>query len=257
MAASVAGVAPDQKAARFTQVFNLFVQRAIVRWEPRAAQILIAEGNRAARAYEQTGSEAAALDAVLPSVWRTYLNRLVMSTVPKAGELVSVLLGKATPNVFVDAAVRYLRQNAAQKVQGITDTSREAIGNQIRIGVEKGESRVQIAQRISYHRRSITPGRAQTIARTEVHGAANYGSLIAAAEERLPMVKIWQAMGGARPTHAAASGQRRALSEPFQVGSALLDHPGAAGPAAETVNCRCSMTYEVEEARRPRRRPAA
>jgi hypothetical protein len=180
-----------------------------------------------------------------------------LSTVPKAGELVSGLLGKAAPNIFVEAAVRWLKQNGAERVAGITDTSRDQIRNQIRIGVEKGETRTQIAQRISYHRRSITPGRAQVIARTEVHGAANYGSLIAAAEERVPMVKIWVAMGGARPTHAAAAGQVRELSEPFQVGGALLDHPGAAGPAAETVNCRCSMTYEIREARRPRRRPAA
>lgn len=256
MAAAAAGITLDLKASRFTAQFNLYVNRAIVRWEPRASAILIAEGNRAARGYLDQG-EAGALDGVLAPVWRTYLDRVWMSTVPKAGELVSVLLGKAAPDVFVDAAVRYLRQNAGQKVQNITNTSRDEIGNQIRIGVQKGETRTQIAQRITYHRRSITPGRAQTIARTEVHGAANYGSLIAAAEERVPMVKVWQAMGGARPTHAAASGQRRALTEPFNVGSALLDHPGAVGPPEETINCRCSMTYEAESAGRRRRRPAA
>lgn len=248
--------AADLKASNFTRTFNGFTGRAVARWEPVCARILRTEGARAAEAYLRRGEEAA-IAAVSPPQWRLYLDRVWISTVPKAGELVSELLGKAAETVFVDAAVRWLKQNGAERVAGITNTSREQIRNQIRIGVQKGETRTQIAQRISYHRRSITPGRAQVIARTEVHGAANYGSLIAAAEERVPMVKIWHAMGGARPTHAAASGQVRELSEPFQVGGALLDHPGASGPAAETVNCRCSLSYEVREARRPRRRPAA
>src|SRR5262245_26777577 len=143
----------DIKAARFTREFNAFVERAAIRWERVAARILTGEGERAARAYE-SGGAAAAVAAVLPPQWRAYLDRVWLSTVPPAGELVSALLGKAAENVFLDAAVRWLKQNGGARVQGITDTSREEIGNQIRIGVEKGESRVQIAQRIRYHRRA-------------------------------------------------------------------------------------------------------
>jgi uncharacterized protein with gpF-like domain len=45
-----------------------------------------------------------------------------------------------------------------------------------------------------------------------------------------------------RPTHNAADRQRTLLSEPFRVGTASLLFPGdPRGPAAEVINCRCSM----------------
>jgi hypothetical protein len=45
-----------------------------------------------------------------------------------------------------------------------------------------------------------------------------------------------------RPTHVAADKQRTLLSEPFVVGGARLLFPGdPRGPAAEVVQCRCSL----------------
>jgi len=45
-----------------------------------------------------------------------------------------------------------------------------------------------------------------------------------------------------RPTHDAADKQRTLLRQPFRVGSAELLFPGdPRGPAAEVINCRCTM----------------
>jgi uncharacterized protein with gpF-like domain len=45
-----------------------------------------------------------------------------------------------------------------------------------------------------------------------------------------------------RPTHVEADKQRTLLSSPFVVGNSQLQFPGdPRGPAAEVINCRCSI----------------
>lgn len=250
-------VAVKLSAAGFTAKFTAYVNAAIRRWQPFIEVRLNAEGRRASRAY-LAGGEAAATAEVDDWTYRVILDRIWLSTVPGAGGLVADMLGKAAQDVFVQAALRWLRDNAGLKIAGMSDTSRREIGNQIRIGVSKGENQLQIARRIYKTRKSVSPERALLIAQTEIHAAANYGSLIAAQEEKSPMLKVWHAMAGARPTHAAASGQKVALNESFSVGAAKLPYPGAPGPPEETINCRCSLQYEAIAAERPRRRrPAA
>lgn len=93
------------------------------------------------------------------------------------------------------------------------------------------------------------PNRAMTVARTETIAAVNAGIFRGAqleAEERgdLAPFKQWIATDDkrTRPTHDAADKQRTLLSEPFRVGGAPLMFPGdPRGPAAEIINCRCSL----------------
>lgn len=96
---------------------------------------------------------------------------------------------------------------------------------------------------------SVWRGRAMTVARTETIGAVNAGVFRAAeldAEQRgdpAPF-KVWisTADDRTRPTHVAADKQRTLLREPFRVGGAQLLFPGdPRGPAAEVINCRCSI----------------
>jgi hypothetical protein len=90
--------------------------------------------------------------------------------------------------------------------------------------------------------------RANRIARTELTAAVNGGQYrahitLAAAEGAEPR-KQWMATSDerTRPSHAAANGQIQDLSRPFMIGGAPLMYPGdPAGPAAETVNCRCAL----------------
>lgn len=100
---------------------------------------------------------------------------------------------------------------------------------------------------------------ARRIARTEIHGAVEGGSLAAAqaVEQAIgaPMFKRWLSTTDTRVrgSHAVADGQIVKLSEPFTVGRAELQHPGeAGGPAHEVINCRCTMLIleqdEVDDA---------
>ena len=98
--------------------------------------------------------------------------------------------------------------------------------------------------------------RSLVIARTEAIGAYNAGThagfLSYAAQLGGQWEHGWLCTHDerTRPTHLAAdigtpgTGQRVPLGEPFAVGEALLDHPGASGPSAlpeEVIQCRCSQ----------------
>jgi hypothetical protein len=259
MSAALLVVPKSASRMRLTLEFRRFLDAQTRRWTPPAALVLTREGQRAAAAYERDG-EAAALDAVIESEWFRYVERVWITVTPAAGSMVQADLEsfkQAGLDIFQQAAVEWLRRYAADRVRNISDTSREEIGNQIRIGVQKGETRDQIATRIVKHRRSITPARAETIARTEVHAAANHGSLVAAHEVAIPLYKIWIAMPGAREAHAAASGQRRTLGQAFRVGGWPLMYPGDSTlgcPPDMVVNCRCVLSFSVRERTRRVRR---
>ncbi len=84
---------------------------------------------------------------------------------------------------------------------------------------------------------------AATIARTETAGAYNAAGSMT--REQIGVKKQeWIATldGRVRPTHAAANGQKIAVGEKFQVGSARLRYPGdPEGPVADLANCRCTV----------------
>lgn len=99
---------------------------------------------------------------------------------------------------------------------------------------------------------------ARRIARTEIQGAVEGGSLASAqataeatGEE---MYKAWLSTSDerTRASHNVADGQIVKLAEPFRVGVALLMHPAfPGGPAHEVINCRCTMrilTYSEMQA---------
>lgn len=80
------------------------------------------------------------------------------------------------------------------------------------------------------------------IARTEATAAYGFASNRAMAADPDTAQKMWVSAGDrhVRKSHAAASGQTVAVSEPFLVGSAVLMYPGdPSGPLNETTNCRC------------------
>lgn len=89
---------------------------------------------------------------------------------------------------------------------------------------------------------------ARRIARTESTNVLNEATLqrgldaeTASGDE---LVKTWLSSRDerVRETHRIAHGQVQPLSQPFQVGAALLQRPGDPnGPPAETVQCRCTI----------------
>jgi hypothetical protein len=253
--------------SRVWRAFDQFTESSVPRWSGRAGAILNSEGNRAAKAYAEHGA-GAAVAAVDDEEWRHYVRTLWLTVVPDAGDLIlpylpvakisAALTVKAVMSPLVQAAVEWIRANGVREAALLSNTSRKKIAEQIRIGVSKNESAEQIAQRIRKHYKSIRQGRADTIARTEVHAAANYGSLSGAKEADPSLAKIWVDTpdGRTRDAHVGAGGQKRRLNEPFTVDGEKLMHPGdsSMGASAENLaNCRCSLFYVAGRRTAPNR----
>lgn len=96
----------------------------------------------------------------------------------------------------------------------------------------------------------LSSGRAETIARTEVNGAANAGAVEQMRAIDVPASKTWIATLDARtrPEHADADGQEVGIDETFDIGGESMDRPhdpGASG--ANVVNCRCTVSFTIPD----------
>ena len=119
--------------------------------------------------------------------------------------------------------------------------------SKISTAIQTGDVRDRLTQTIR-EASQFSRYRAEMIARTETTRAFNAGTLGGAQALGVygPTEKVWLsggADGRTRETHIDANGQYVGIDGQFQVGEALLDHPGGDGPAEEVVNCRCTMLY--------------
>jgi SPP1 gp7 family putative phage head morphogenesis protein len=249
----------ERRAARFEEVVSKALRRAVRAGTRSLGEVLTAAGGWLAF---EAQPDAVSLDdlAMIEEAWRLELLTTVEPALARLWEL-----GAADARTLVEAAVertpvtlelrslqaeRYLSE-ATNRLSGIgTDLWRQTRLELVE-GLAEGDSIDMLTRRV----RSVlasTDVRAKTIARTEVIGASNAGSLaqMRAAGADAPVAKTWLATGDARtrPSHREADGQLVLLEQQFEVGGATLDHPGdPAGPAREVVNCRCTVTYQFED----------
>ena len=162
-------------------------------------------------------------------------------------------------------ALRYIGLEAVRKrIRGVVETTRRQIINAVQSGYRQGSTLPEIASSIREVVPAIASHRANVIARTETHGAANFGSVESAKETGLPLRKEWLAAKDDRTRsieardpdqfgHLQADGQKVGMDEPFLIprlggGVEPLMYPGdPSGSPASTVNCRCVTGYIVDD----------
>lgn len=129
----------------------------------------------------------------------------------------------------------------------------DMIRDEIARGLSQGLNQADIASRVDLIL-NVTgserwPSRAQRVVTTEVTRAANAGALAAAfqAERNLGvLLKTWNDSHDdlVRETHQIANRTELVLSDPFIVGGFPMMYPAdPTGPAWETVNCRCDLSF--------------
>jgi SPP1 gp7 family putative phage head morphogenesis protein len=154
--------------------------------------------------------------------------------------------------IMTRRALRFIEQEAIRRrITEVTETTRDQIIRAVRKGYEDGLGQRGTASYILDLVPQISSYRAEMIARTETHGAANYGSQEAAKQTGLPLSREWLAAADdrTRETHREANGQVVGMDEKFKVGDAELMFPGdPEGPGEEVINCRCAVGYIVDEA---------
>lgn len=157
--------------------------------------------------------------------------------------------------IMTRLALRYVQQEMIRRrITEVTETTRRQIVNAVDRGYRDGLGQRGVADAILDLVPSLSATRANVIARTETHGAANYGSQEAAKQTGLPMQKEWLAADDerTRETHREADGKKESMDGKFSVGNAELAFPGdpegGADYPEEVINCRCTLAYVIDDA---------
>lgn len=162
----------------------------------------------------------------------------------KAGPMIET---KDFRSTLARLAARYLSlEGVRRRIVSIAETTRAQVVAAVQRGYDDGIGQAGIAAYVREVLAPAWPGRAEVIARTEVHGASQYGAMAAAQETGLDLRKKWISAEDAwtRESHAEANGQEVGMDEAFEVGGVMLMYPGDPNaPPEETINCRCVAAY--------------
>jgi len=158
---------------------------------------------------------------------------------------------KAAHNLFTSFMYEWIRTEALRKASMIAGTDYDDVLGKIEAGIAAGEGVASIARSIR-EAVELTTYRAATIARTETHNAATFGSVETArtAQEELgiQLVKAWLPTldDRTRPAHRAMQDKDPIpLGERFSVDGESMDRPGDPSASPDNViNCRCALAYE-------------
>ena len=209
-------------------------------------------GDTAAEEYEALGTTGRAfgpLEAQLERIFRTQYEAIVET-------FGSRVFDNRKLSPFRELVFRFYSSQGAEKVRGITETTRKTINRAIRQGEGEGLGVSKTAKLIKEKTQgSIGRARAATIARTETHAAASYATHEATKELGLPAQrKRWVSVsdGRTRSHHAAANGQEVGIEDAFKIRLNGVEifmkypHDGSGG-AANNINCRCLAIYFTDE----------
>ena len=150
-------------------------------------------------------------------------------------------------DVLNPAVVRFLEGRAQRFAQEVNDTTWKQLKESLGAGIEGGEGIPKLQERVEQVMGDRIRSTPETIARTEVIGASNGGTLEAWKQSGVVKGKVWLAAldDRTRDSHREAHGQQVGIDEDFRVGGAAGPAPGQMGVAEEDINCRCTMTAVV------------
>lgn len=137
------------------------------------------------------------------------------------------------------------------KIVGINSTTASQLRAALQRGEANGESISQLAARVRAVFTQASTLRARTIARTEVLGAVNDSAWLAAGQSGVVTHKSWLAVHDdrTRNQHVGLDGDRQLLDDDFTApdGSKLMYPGDYRAPAAQTINCRCTMLFHTAD----------
>lgn len=155
---------------------------------------------------------------------------------------------KLSFNVFEPMVVRFLERRAQRFAQEVNQTTWDMLKASLGEGIEVGDGMDAMTERVEAVMGERIRSSAETIARTEVNGAANGGTLLAWKQSGVVEGKEWLAAldDRTRDDHVDAHGQVVGLDEDFDVGGARGPCPGSMGDPAQDCNCRCTIIAKIK-----------
>ena len=154
-------------------------------------------------------------------------------------------------NLDNPATIEWLRDATQKFAEQINETTWNALKDALGKGIDLGESIDQLTERVRDEMSTASQSRARMIARTETVKATNAGGMQAARDSGVVRRKIWLSAldERVRDSHVAAHGQERGLDEDFTVGDATGPAPGDMSSAEESIGCRCTLIWELDDGR--------
>ena len=140
-------------------------------------------------------------------------------------------------------AKTFVARTLAEHVVEISEATKLAVRKEIQAALDAAEGTPQIAKRIRALYSGFGRHRSFVIARTEVGGAANYGTHNAASQSGVVEKHTWVSSRDdrVRDSHTAIDGQSQPLRTAYSNGCMFPCDP--AGPAAEVIQCRCVESF--------------
>jgi SPP1 gp7 family putative phage head morphogenesis protein len=151
--------------------------------------------------------------------------------------------GYNPPGAFATAVRKSIERQAFEKASLITDTTEETLKGLLQQAVDGGWGSAKLAKALRDEFDQMSVVRSKLIARTELTGVINQGTL-AALQDEGQTYKQWSTVmdGRERETHAAANGQVVPIDGLFTVGGSQAQAPGDANlPVSELAQCRCTI----------------
>jgi len=184
------------------------------------------------------------IDKLLNKLWFESGDQMIEHTF---GQKQKALLGSFEPTIGTNAIMRdFVRGFGLKKIAQISSTTIKQLRNVINQSIDEGLSERETGKLIRERAPIIAASRAQTIARTETHAAANYAVQESFISTGIQARREWIAAidERTRDDHVEANGQIVGLNEPFIVGDDELMYPGdPSGNAEQVVNCRCAVVF--------------
>lgn len=165
---------------------------------------------------------------------------LIKEILKHSGNDAKEMAGSTRPFVLTSKMESYLDLRANIFSNQITETTFDTLKHQFTESLDKGETRQQLVKRIKDTYDGYDDNRAKLIARTEVHGATQTGTMEGYVQAGVK-TKIWVTVGDlrVRDTHRAVDGEEVPIDMVFSNGLRFPGDPEA--PADEVCNCRCSI----------------
>jgi hypothetical protein len=194
-----------------------------------------------------SGTITALWDGYVDNELAPYLQQTFLDSAALVLTGMESALDGSIPKITDSYAQAYLAA-ATNRLKGISDMVWVAVRAELQAGLDDGEGMHQLAARVRKVS-GVMPSRATVIARTEVHAAAEQGSL---AQVQLggftdtECSKRWLATDDThtREMHRKADGQVVGITQPFDVWGEGLQFPGdPTGRAENVIQCRCTMEY--------------
>lgn len=175
---------------------------------------------------------------------------IVEATVRNAGQrLYDELRFEAVFDILDPNVIAFMEEFGAQRIVGISDTTKQAVRKTLVQGREAGEGTFDLMKRIRLEMENATRARAKVIAETEITNASGFARQEAMTNAGVDF-KQWLATPDShtRDTHRRMGGQIKRVGEPFVSPSGAKGQgPGQFSSKAENIYCRCAAVPIPQE----------